>query len=216
MRGGARTPEELETLLEDTLVLRDPEALAQLFETGAMLALGGGPRQARGRREITRVATRAWDLKRSYLADPERVLQVRDTALVLGRRAINVARRGGDGSWRYIIALLDLEPEVTVHETRGAKMPILRIEHPVPDFGAWKDSFDSDPVGRERSGVRRYRVLRPVDDPNYAMVDLEFGSSSEAEAFRAALLGLWRRVEAEGLIASPQARIVEAVESKDY
>jgi hypothetical protein len=46
-------------------------------------------------------------------------------------------------------------------------MPIVRIEHPVPDFEGWKQAFDSDPVGRGRSGVRRYAILRPVDDPNY-------------------------------------------------
>ena len=62
-------------------------------------------------------------------------------------------------------------------------MAILRIEHPVPDFDAWKAAFDSDPVGRQRGGVRRYRVLRPVDDPNFVLVDLEFDSSSEAESF---------------------------------
>ena len=60
------------------------------------------------------------------------------------------------------------------------------------------------------------RDLRPIDDPNYVMVDLEFDSSSEAEGFRAALRDLWRRVEAEGLVESPRARIVEAVESKEY
>jgi hypothetical protein len=44
----------------------------------------------------------------------------------------------------------------------GIKMYILRIEHPVPDYDTWKASFDSDPIGRERSGVRRYRILRPT------------------------------------------------------
>ena len=39
--------------------------------------------------------------------------------------------------------------------------------------------------------MRRYRVLRAIDDPNYVMIDLEFDSSSEAEAFRAALRDLW-------------------------
>jgi len=38
-------------------------------------------------------------------------------------------------------------------------MTILRIEHPIPDFDAWKKAFDSDPVGREKSGVRRYQIL---------------------------------------------------------
>lgn len=94
-------------------------------------------------------------------------------------------------------------------------MPILQIEHPVPDFDAWKQAFDSDPIGRERSGVRRYRVLRPIDDPQYVMVDLEFDSSREAEACLAALRTLWRRVEGR-IMESPRARIVEAVETKEY
>ena len=95
-------------------------------------------------------------------------------------------------------------------------MPVLQIEHSVRDFDAWKAAFDSDPIGREKGGVRRYRIVRPVDDPNYVAVDLEFDSAGEAEAFRASLRDLWRRVEAEGLIESPRARIVEAVESKEY
>ena len=37
MRPGARTPEELETLFEDAFVVRDRDALAQLFEDGAVL-----------------------------------------------------------------------------------------------------------------------------------------------------------------------------------
>ena len=66
-------------------------------------------------------------------------------------------------------------------------MYMLRIEYRIRDFDAWKVAFDHDPVGREQGGVRRCRVLRPINDPNYIMVDLEFDSSSEAEAFRAAL-----------------------------
>ncbi len=94
-------------------------------------------------------------------------------------------------------------------------MHILRIEHPVPEFDAWKEAFDSDPVHREQSGVRSYRILRPIDDRKYVMVDLEFDSSSETEAFLAALRELWGRVEGR-IIVSPQARIVEVVESKGY
>ena len=80
MEAGARTPEELETLLEDAFVLRDQQALAQLFHPGAMLVAGGGLPEALGHRQIARVATQLWDLDRSYLADPRRVLQVHDTA----------------------------------------------------------------------------------------------------------------------------------------
>lgn len=94
-------------------------------------------------------------------------------------------------------------------------MPILRIEHRVPDFGGWKAAFESDPVGRERSGVRRYQILRAVDDPNYVLIDLEFDSMSEAEALLAAMRQVWSRVEGQ-VVWEPQARIVEVVEGKAY
>ena len=94
-------------------------------------------------------------------------------------------------------------------------MYILRIEHPVPDFDGWKKAFDSDPVGREKSGVRRYRVLRPIDDTNYVMIDLEFDTASQAEALLAAMRVVWGRVEGK-IMMNPQARIVEAVETKAY
>ena len=109
MEAGARTPEELETLLEDAFVLRDQHALGQLFQPGAMLVVGGGLPDARGHQQITRLASRLWRLDRSYLADPREILQVGDTALVLGGRAINVVRRIDSGSWRYAISLLDLD-----------------------------------------------------------------------------------------------------------
>jgi hypothetical protein len=92
-------------------------------------------------------------------------------------------------------------------------MYILRIEHPVPNFDTWKAAFDSDPIGREQSGVRRYRILRPTDDPNYVMVDLEFDSASEAEAMHEALRDLWSGVE---VMRDPRAQTVEVVESKEY
>jgi hypothetical protein len=94
-------------------------------------------------------------------------------------------------------------------------MPILRIEHPVPDFDTWKTAFDNDPVGRRQSGVRRYRILRPIDDPNYVIVDLDFVTRSEAEALLAALRVMWRRVEGS-VMSNPQARIVETVENNEY
>jgi len=94
-------------------------------------------------------------------------------------------------------------------------MYILRIEHPVPNYAGWKQAFDSDPVGREKSGVRRYQILRPVDDPNYVMIDLEFDTAGQAEALLAAMRIVWGRVEGT-IMMNPQARIVEAVEIKSY
>ncbi len=106
MSWGAQTPEELETLFEDALVIRDRVALAELFEVGAVLVADDGRRSARGREEIARLAAQMWECGHGYVADPRRVLQARDTALVVAEGGINVLRRGGDGAWRYAIALL--------------------------------------------------------------------------------------------------------------
>ena len=114
MRQGARTPEELESLLEDAFVIRDREALVELFEDGAVLVGGHGGSEARGGDEIGRWAREMWAHDRTYLADPRRVLQARDTGLVLTPYGVSVARRGSDGAWRYAIALLsrdDTTPE---------------------------------------------------------------------------------------------------------
>jgi hypothetical protein len=94
-------------------------------------------------------------------------------------------------------------------------MTILRIEHPVRDFDTWKEAFDADPVGRERSGVRRYRVMRPLDDAAYVLIDLEFDSSSEAEDLLANMRVVWERVSGT-IMSDPRARIVESVESLEY
>lgn len=94
-------------------------------------------------------------------------------------------------------------------------MVMLRIEHRVPDFEGWKRAFDSDPAGRERSGVRRYQILRSVDDPNYVLIDLEFDSRAEAEGLLARMRQVWQRVEGQIMI-NPQARIVETVETTTY
>src|SRR4029453_11389841 len=82
MDGGTRTPEELETLLEDAFLPQSPRALTRLFQPGATLVVSGGLAEARGHRQIARVAAQLWDSQRLYLADPRRALQVRDTPRV--------------------------------------------------------------------------------------------------------------------------------------
>jgi len=108
MKPGARTPEELETLFEDAFVVRDREAVANLFEDGAVLVADDEPQEARGGQEIARFATAMWDRDRTYVSDPRRVLQARDTALLVAKGGINVVRRGSDGAWRFVISLLSL------------------------------------------------------------------------------------------------------------
>ncbi len=94
-------------------------------------------------------------------------------------------------------------------------MIILQIEHPVPHFDAWKQAFDSDPAGREKSGVKRYRILRPIDNPNFAIIELEFESVGEAEALLNAMRVVWGRVQG-AIMQNPQSRILEQVESMEY
>ena len=96
-------------------------------------------------------------------------------------------------------------------------MPVLQIEHPVRDFETWKATFDGGQERRDAGRVRRYQVYRPVDDPNYIAVDLEFDSRDEAEAFKLGLEELWRSPQAALVLGgTPRARIVDTVETKVY
>lgn len=96
-------------------------------------------------------------------------------------------------------------------------MPTLQIEHAVSDFEVWKQAFDADPVHRKESGVRRYRVFRPLDDPRYVKVDLDFDTLGEAEAFRAALEELWSSGRAApALRGAPRSMLVEQVQAEEY
>jgi hypothetical protein len=96
-------------------------------------------------------------------------------------------------------------------------MITLHIEHAISDLPTWKAAFDHDPARREQSGVRSHRIAQPVDDPNYIMIDLDFDSASQAEAFLAGLHEVWgSRQAAPALVGRPQTRIIETVESKEY
>jgi hypothetical protein len=106
-------------------------------------------------------------------------------------------------------------------------MHTLKIEHAIRDFATWQAAFERDPIGRQRAGVRRYRVCRPADDPSYVIIDLDFDGAAQAEAFLQALQQVWRRPEQspglarEGTPASPapappRARIVEQVDVREY
>ena len=96
-------------------------------------------------------------------------------------------------------------------------MPTLQFEHAIKDFAMWKAAFDRDPIDRRDLGVRRHRVYRPVDDPNYVVGELEFATAAEAHACGDALRGLWNsREAAPALLGAPRVRIMEAVEDHEY
>ena len=92
-------------------------------------------------------------------------------------------------------------------------MAILHIQHSVPNFEGWKRAFESDPVDRKASGVRRYHVHRSVADPNFVMIDLELDTVAQAEKLLEKLRHLWAG-PGGAVMRNPEAWIVETVESK--
>jgi hypothetical protein len=94
-------------------------------------------------------------------------------------------------------------------------MLTVQIEHPIRDYAAWRAAFDRDPARREASGVRRYRVYRPVDDDQYVIVELDFDHREAAEGFLETMRGIWKQVDGS-LIAGPRARVVECVQEHQY
>lgn len=93
-------------------------------------------------------------------------------------------------------------------------MPIVRIEHRVPDFEKWKQAFDRDPIDRKGSGVRRYQILRLQDDPNFVMIDLEFGSVREVEVFLNKMRHVWSG-PGQAVMQDPRARVADVVEARE-
>lgn len=93
-------------------------------------------------------------------------------------------------------------------------MIILRIEHKVTNYDGWKRTFDSDPINRKKSGVRRYSIATAIDDSNFIFIDLEFDTVENAEAALTALRNLWGPIEGK-VILKPQARILHITEEKE-
>jgi hypothetical protein len=97
-------------------------------------------------------------------------------------------------------------------------MATLHVELDVRDYDLWREAFGRDAGGREQSGVRRYRIFRPVDDQELVMLDLDFDSVQEADTFLTILKNdVWSsRDKSPAKIGTPQARILDLVESFEY
>jgi|tagenome__1003787_1003787.scaffolds.fasta_scaffold18187045_2 hypothetical protein len=93
-------------------------------------------------------------------------------------------------------------------------MVIVHAEHAIRDFDIWKSAFDRDPLHRKDSGVRRYRIARALDDPQFLIMDFEFDDEGAARSFDAALHELWgSRTTAPALLGRPQTRLIRSVEA---
>jgi hypothetical protein len=92
-------------------------------------------------------------------------------------------------------------------------LPTLHIEHPITSYEAWAGAFDGFAEARQRAGVREHRLQRPVDDPNYIVIDLDFDNAEQAAAFLGFLKSkVWAVPEnSPGLAGAPKAMILEPV-----
>jgi hypothetical protein len=97
----------------------------------------------------------------------------------------------------------------------GVTVHTLHIEHAVTNFDAWSTAFGRFAGLRQQSGVRQQRVQRPVDDPAYVVIDLDFDTTSQAESFlRFLQANVWSSPgNAPALIGTPQTRILELTQT---
>lgn len=96
-------------------------------------------------------------------------------------------------------------------------MRTLHIEHPITDFTTWEGAFARFDEARRNAGVVAERVHRPVDDPKYVVVDLDFATADDAASFLSFLeTVVWANpANAPALAGSPRALILEPVALND-
>jgi hypothetical protein len=91
-------------------------------------------------------------------------------------------------------------------------MATLHIQHPITDFATWAAAFSRFADARHNAGVRAQRVQRPVDDPRYVVIDLDFDTAGEAQSFQSFLTTqVWARPEnSPGLAGTPESMVLES------
>ncbi len=90
-------------------------------------------------------------------------------------------------------------------------MTTLRIEHAIHDYDQWKAAFDGFAQVRLNAGVRGHAIRRPVEDPCYLMLDLEFDDADAAGRFAQFLEEqVWSSPDsAPSLAGVPRTRFLE-------
>lgn len=92
-------------------------------------------------------------------------------------------------------------------------MPTLHIQHAISDFEVWQEAFKRFDSARQQAGVRSHQVRRPVDDPQYVVIDLDFDTVDQAERFRNFLHeNVWSSsANSPALAGSPETKILQLV-----
>jgi hypothetical protein len=105
-----------------------------------------------------------------------------------------------------------LDDQASRNVNTEAVMFTLSIEHAISDFPTWKQAFDRFVEAREKAGVLGHRVRRPVDEPRYLVIELDFDAQENADTFQQFLHNVvWANHDASpALVGTPQTRILEA------
>lgn len=91
-------------------------------------------------------------------------------------------------------------------------MVTLHIQHAITDFDTWTSAFQRFGDARSNAGVRSERIQRPVDDPKFVVIELDFDTTDEARSFQGFLtIEVWTNPKnAPGLAGTPETMILEA------
>jgi hypothetical protein len=92
------SPEELETLLEDALLLHDDAAVAALFTCGVLVASSDGVQDGERASDVL--------AERGYVASARPARVVGGVAFGAGTHAVTVSCRGPDRGWQLLAVVL--------------------------------------------------------------------------------------------------------------
>lgn len=91
-------------------------------------------------------------------------------------------------------------------------MATLLIEHSISDFDTWHSAFDRFAARRKEGGVVHERIMQPVGEPLYVLIDLEFVTVEAAQRFKLFLeTQVWSTpANSPALVGRPQARVADS------
>ena len=95
-------------------------------------------------------------------------------------------------------------------------MALLVAIHPVKDYDAWKQAFDSRFSVRGKSGVTRHWVFRSADNENEVLVAIEVDTTENAERLLTETGDLKAYLDRVGIEIYPAVFIGEQVEVVEY
>ena len=108
------------------------------------------------------------------------------SALTPGNSWVEVRVKVAGGRWLVLGRWASSDRHVRRTSVPGQSDAMGRV-----DVDTWKAAFDGYERLRADNGVRRYRILRSVAEPQRVLVHLDFDSDEDAAAFLPRLARIW-------------------------